>query len=1110
MNFSEISIKRPVFVTMVILAIVVLGINAYTRLPVELFPKVDIPWVTVVTVYPGANPEEIETQVTDKLEDELSSLADLKSMKSDSEENLSMIALEFDVGVNLDAKAADVRDKVAAAKHLLPDDSEDPIVLKLDLDSFPIMFFSVSSNRPPIEVRKTAEDIIKKRLEQVPGVATVALLGGKEREIHIDIDRNRLAAKNLNILQVVEALGRDNLNVPVGKVKHGTDESLVRVVGEYATVGEIRGVEIPTQLGMVKISEIATVTDSYKEVDQYARLMGENAVNLSLQKQSGANTVEVSNRALKEMLKLEKELPDFNVKLTSDMSRFIKDAVSDVQQNLLYGALFATIMIILFLRDARSTFIIFLAIPVAIIGTFMPIYTAGFTINFMSLMGLAISVGTLVDNSTVVLENIFRHLEMGKKPQDAARDGIKEVGLAVIASGSTNICVFLPMAFMSGMVGQFFKEFGFTVAFATIFSIFVAFTLTPALAAKLLKPQEGGANGAKKQPPNGFIVILALLAMAGATYTGLTIGLPMVKEALTGQGGINLVMGFAITAVSTLVFVIGFIYGLFPAFDKFFGAIQAGYPAVLKFCVHKWTRYVVILAVTVMFASAIFIMAKGLVGFEFVGEGDTGEFQVIVEMPPYATLGDTDNVVRKVETIVQKLPEFEVMSSTVGAQISGSGTQSSDPNYGYIMVKLTDFKDRDRTTNQILQEMRKKVATIPDALFQISQASMGGPPGQLDLNVEVNGPNMDTLVALSDKIEKIVKSTEGTIDVNNSWKIGKQEVRVEFNKKKLKEYGLDIATVSMTMRAAIEGDDSIKFRDMGDEYDIKVRFQPDQRMRVEDIGDITLPTMSGPVKISSISTIYQEQGPVGISRKNGIREITIGGNLAGRPLGTVQKEIQEKIDEMKMPPGYNVHFAGQSEDMEEMNMQMGLAMGLAILFVYMVMAAQFESFFYPFVIMFTLPLTFIGVVWGLYLGRMTMNMMSMTGIVMLIGIVVNNAIIYIDFVNQYREKGMERNEAIQAAGPVRLRPILITSLTTICGMMPAAFMQGSGGGFRQPMAVAALGGMVVSSMLTLLVIPTMYTIVDDIVSFCGRIFGKLAFWRRSDAGSDSGSASQNS
>jgi HAE1 family hydrophobic/amphiphilic exporter-1 len=1094
MNFSEISIRRPVFVTMIITAIVVLGINAYSRLPVELFPKVDIPWVTVVTVYPGANPEEIETQVTDKLEDELSSLADLKSMKSDSEENLSMIALEFDVGVDLDAKAADVRDKVSAAQNLLPDDAEDPIVLKLDLDSFPILFFSVSSPRPPIEVRKTAEDIIQKRLEQVPGVATVSLLGGREREIHIDIDRNRLAAKNLNILQVVEALGRDNLNIPVGKVKRGTDESLVRVVGQYASVDEIKDVEIPTQIGMVKISEVATVTDGYKEVDQYARLMGENAVNLSLQKQSGANTVQVSNQAIKEMKKLEKELPDFNVKLTSDLSRFIKDAVSDVQQNLIYGALFATIMIILFLRDARSTFIIFLAIPVAIIGTFIPVYSAGFTINFMSLMGLAIAVGTLVDNSTVVLENIFRHLEMGKTPMDAARDGLKEVGLAVLASGSTNICVFLPMAFMSGMVGQFFKEFGFTVSFATLFSIFVAFTLTPAMAAKMLKPTEGGMYGASKKPPSAPVILLALALLAGAIYAGFGFGIPMIKAAVTGQGGFNLIAGFAILAISVLAIIAGFLYGLFPGFDKFFGVLQSGYPMVLRFAIRR--RFVVVLAMLLLFGSAVFIIAKGLIGFEFVGEGDTGEFQVIVEMPPYATLDDTDAVVKKAENIVQKLPEFEVMSSTVGSQISGSGTHSTDPNFGFIMVKLTDYKERDRSTNEILQQVRKEVAAIPDAVFQISQSSMGGPPGQLDLNVEVSGPNMQTLVGLADKIEKIVKTTPGTIDVTNSWKIGKQEVRVQFNKKKLKEYGLDIATVSMTMRAAIEGDDSVVYREEGEEYDIRVRFNKDQRMNVEDIGDMSVPTMKGAVKISSIATIFQEQGPVGISRKNGVREITVAGNLAGRPLGTVQKEIQAEIDKLDMPSGYNVFFAGQSEDMEDMNKQMGMAMLMAILFVYMVMAAQFESFFYPFVIMFTLPLTFIGVVWSLFIANMTMNMMSMTGIIMLIGIVVNNAIIYIDFVNQYRQQGMDRNEAILAAGPVRLRPILITSLTTIVGMMPAAFTQGSGGGFRQPMAVAALGGMVVSTVLTLVVIPTMYTLVDDFVNFCGRTFKKMMFWRK--------------
>jgi len=412
------------------------------------------------------------------------------------------------------------------------------------------------------------------------------------------------------------------------------------------------------------------------------------------------------------------------------------------------------------------------------------------------------------------------------------------------------------------------------------------------------------------------------------------------------------------------------------------------------------------------------------------------------------------------------------------------------------MVKLTDFKVRERSTNQILQQVRKEVAAIPDAVFQISQASMGGPPGQLDLNVEISGPDMKTLVDLSDKIEKIVKATPGTIDVTNSWKIGKQEVRVQFNKKKLKEYGLDIATVAMTMRAAIEGDDSVKFRELGEEYDIRVRFDKEQRVSVEDIGDMSVPTMKGPIKISNIAAISQEQGPVGIERKNGMRQITVAGNLAGRPLGTVQTEIQTEIDKLDMPSGYNVFFAGQSEDMEDMNKQMGMAMLLAILFVYMVMAAQFESFFYPFVIMFALPLTFIGVVWGLFLGGMTMNMMSMTGIVMLIGIVVNNAIIYIDFVNQYRQQGMDRNEAILAAGPVRLRPILITSLTTICGMLPAAVMQGSGGGFRQPMAVAALGGMVVSTLLTLVVIPAMYTIVDDFVNFCGRIFKKMMFWRK--------------
>lgn len=1110
MNLGNLSIKRPVFIMMVILSVMVLGLNAYFRLPVELFPKIDIPWVTVVTVYPGANPEEIETQITDKLEDELSSLSDLKSMKSESAENLSMIALEFKIGVDLDAKSADVRDKVSAARNILPDDADEPMVLKMELDSFPIMFFSVSSPRPPVEVRRVAKDVIKKKLETVPGVAAVSLLGGKEREIQVAVDRNKLAARNISIMQVIEALGRDNLNVPIGKIKKGAEESLIRVVGEFDSVEEIGEVEIPTNEGPVAVRDIADVRDDFKEITEYARLMNENAVSLSLTKQSGANTVSVSNNAIKEMKKLEEQLPDFNVKLISDLSKFIKDAVADVQQNLLYGALFATLAVLLFLRDARTTFIIFLAIPTSIISTFMPVYAAGFTINFMSLMGLAISVGTLVDNSSVVLENIFRHIEMGKTPADASRDAINEVGLAVMASGTTNICVFLPVAFMTGMTGQFFKEFGLTVTFATIFSIFIAFTLTPALSARWLKSVSEKDYNAKSRPQSAGATLVALLLTAAAVAVLIKFVMPAFNGMITGAGGgVKVMAWIALLLVMIAAAIPAFKFGIFPGFDGFYGRLSGGYPKVLAFCLRR--RFLVVSLVVVVFFITLFISTK--LGFEFVGHGDTGEFQVLVEMPPYATLDDTDTVIKKIEGYIGKIPEMEVMSSAVGSKIGNTGVQSSDPNFGYVRVKLIDMKQRDRSTDEIMQVLRKQVADIPDAIFQISQASMGGPPGQLDMEIEVSGPDMETLVPLARKVEQVVKDTPGTIDVNNSWKLGKHEVRVLFNKKRMKEFDLDVGTVAATLRTAIEGNTDVKYRERGEEYDIRVRFAPEQRANVTDVGDITIPAEKGIVKVSSIARIVPEQGPVGISRKDGERMISIGCNLAGVPIGTVQKEITNtiygkktgglfakkngggQIKPLDVPPGYEIKFAGQSEDMAEMFTQMMLAIVMAIVFVYMVMAAQFESLSDPFVIMGALPLTFIGVIWSLFIARMTINMMSLIGIVMLVGIVVNNSIILIDFVNQYRARGVPRDEALMQCGPLRLRPILITSLSTIAGMIPAAFTQGSGGGFRQPMAVAGLGGMVVSTLLTLLVIPTFYTLMDDFTNFMRRKFFKNSVGR---------------
>lgn len=1036
MNLASISVKRPVMIFMFILSLVVLGLTSITKLPVELFPKVDYPVVTVVTVYPGASPHEMENLVTEKIEDEFKSLSDLKKFTSDSLESVSFIMLEFTAESDLDAKAADVRDKVEAIKRSLPDDCEDPMVMTFDLDSLPILFAAVSSPRSLSEVRKTTEDVVKEYIERVPGVASVGLSGGREREIHVNVNRDKLAGYNLSILQVVQALAKDNLNVPAGKIKKGTDESIVRVVGEYVNVNEIEDVDIPTPMGLIKVKDIATVKDGYKDIANYARLNGNNAISLQVQKRSGANTAAVSDavkEAFAELTGTEANghgkskkgkgaaatkraiLPaDYSIKIGNDMSRFITDALKDVRESLFYGILFATIMVFVFLRDLRTTFIIFLTIPTSIISTFLPMYAAGFTINFMSLMGMALAVGTLVDNSVVVLENIFRHIEMGKKPMEATADATNEVGLAVLVSGSTNICVYMSVAFMSGTTGAFFKEFGLTIAFATIFSIIVAFTLTPALAARLLKERKEGA-----------------------------------KEEMS--------------------------------------PMQKRYLSVLTFCVNK--RIVPIVVTLLLFVSAMIVIKQ--VPGEYVPASDQGELYVIYELPSYASLDDTNRVSLEVEELVKAIPEADTYITVVGSKLTrGSLEGMTQARYGYTTVRLVDYKDRERTTEQIVRLLRREVAEIPDTTFQVIQSSMGGPPGELPLVLDVTGPDLATLIPLADRVQKIVENTEGAMDITSSWQKGKKEIQVIPDKSKMASMGLDIATVGYTTRVSLEGDDSIKYKVGGDEYDVRIRFDEKMRESVEDVRNIPLMTMGGAVRLDNVAQVEQTLGPVNISRKDGRPSIRIQGNLGDRTIAEVANDIRDTVaEEDFMPVGYEVQFEGQMSEMEDMGLQMFLSMILAVLFVYMIMAAQFESFVHPFVVMFTLPLTFIGVAWVLFITGKTMNMMSMIGIVMLIGIVVNNGIIFIDFINQLRAKGVPRNDAVLQAGPLRLRPILITSMTTICGMLPAALLSGSGGGFRTPMAITALGGMIVSSALTLVFIPVMYTLFDDFIRFFKRMMG---------------------
>jgi len=1045
---AEVSIKRPIFIMMVILAVVVLGVNALYKLPVDLFPNIEFPFVTVVTVYPGASPTEMESLVTDKIEDGLSALSDMKNMTSKSMESVSMVAIEFKAEADPDAKVADVREKIDALKSELPDDAEDPIIQKFDLNSFPIIMAAISSPRAEVEVRKTVEDDVKKILEKIPGVATVAVSGGKERQINIDVDRDKMFGYNLSILQLVQSLTKDNMNFPVGKIKKGTEENVVRVIGEHSKVSEIGNVDIMTQMGPIKIRDIATVNDGFKDVEAYSRLGGNNSILIQIVKQSGANTVQVSKQVKETLDKMPgRSIPaDYDVSVVMDLSTFITNSLSDVKTNLLYGAIFATLMIMLFLRDPRSTFIIFLAIPTAILSTFMPVYMAGFTLNFMSLMGLAIAVGTLVDNSVVVLENIFRHLEMGKSAKEAAKDGVSEVGLAVLASGTTNVCVYTPVAFMSGTVGQFFKEFGFSVAFATAFAIFIAFTLTPAVASRILKLNDAAP-----------------------------------KEMTPGKK-------FAISVMTVVFFwiVIPFKYVIYPAFDFGYGLLRKVYPKAIYFSLKAWPVPAIVTAV--LFFSSIAIVGMGLIGSEFVPDSDQGEFNVMVQMPAYASLDDTDKVVRQVEEMVKGIKEVEAYTAVSGQKIGDTGVSQPTPDYGFLSVKLVDMKDRKRSTKKIMQQIRKDVADIPDATFQVTARSMVGAPGQLPLQVEVKGADYDVLIPLTEKIYHITEKIPGVIDLNSSWRTGKSEIQVTLDKQKMVLMGLDVATVGYTMRVSLEGDDSVKFKEKGDEYDILVRFSDKDRMTVQDVQNIPLMTQMGAIKLGNIASIKQELGPNEYSRKNGVPQITISGNLAERSSGEVQRDIAKAVEEkLELPEGYEIGFGHNAEDMQDMMTQLIVAMILAILFVYMVMAAQFESLIYPFVVMFTLPLTFIGVVWSLFLTGSTFNMMSMIGMVMLIGIVVNNSIVLVDFVNQLRAKGVPRNNAIIQAGITRLRPILITSLTTICAMIPSAVLSGEGAGFRRPMAIVGVGGMIVATILTLIIIPIMYMLIDAIMDRIRRL-----------------------
>ncbi len=1009
MNLSDVAIRRPVFTTMMMVAMMVLGIVAFTRLGVDLFPDISFPVVVVSTVYPGAGPEEVERSVTKPVEEAVSALAGIDTVQSFSREGVSVVVASFEIGTDIDLAALDVRDRVGGAVRQMPEDAEDPTFLKVDPSAAPVMTLVLASDRAARDVRDMAEDNVKPLLERIEGVAVVNVRGGASREIQVQLSADKLAAYGISVGQVSQMLKAENLDVPGGRLDEDSVETSLRVVGTVRTPAEIEDFVVGQAQGAtVRVRDVGLVLDTTAERRTIIRVDGEEAVSLEVLKQGGTNMVAVADGVYATLDKARAALPpDAKLSVVSDSSVFIRENANQVEEELVIGGLAAIAIIFFFMLDWRSTFISALALPTSVVATFAVMYVAGFTLNMMTLLGLSLSIGLLIDDAIVVRESIYRHIEAGEPPMLAASNGTKEIALAVMATTFTILAVFIPVAFMGGIIGQFFKQFALTISAAVLVSLFVAFTLDPMLSARLVKQHD-----------------------------------PNVRE--------------------TENVVARNIRRMLDAMDE-------GYRTMLAWSLGH--RKTVLFASVVMLAASVATVA--LTGMEFFPKPDRGQFSIAVTLPAGSSLDATSKVVTEMEGMLQADKDVQLVYATVGV--------NEEARRAKIRVNAVPKSERDRTQNQMMADIRKQFAKFAGVKFSLAEAGMVD--GDMDVRespiaLSVRGPDMATLAETASKIEAMVRATPGSADISSTYAPGQPELRARIDRTAASAVGLSGGGLGMSVRSAVVGDVATRFRDGEDDIDVRVQLSEADRNSREALAGLLIPTPTGLVPLRQIATLENRTGPSTIERQDRQRQITITGEVALRPLSDVVSDIQAGIAKMDLPPGYTTKFGGEAERMAETNKAFGVAMLLAIIFVYIVLASQFESFLHPFTIMVSLPLAIVGALLGLFLSGYTMGMSAMIGIILLMGLVTKNAILLVDLTNTLRDEGADAIDAIMTAGPRRLRPILMTSAAMVLGMMPTATGQGPGSEFRAPMAIAIIGGVITSTMLTLVVVPIVYLWFD--------------------------------
>ncbi len=1045
MNIPEFSVRRPITILMIIITICALGLVAFRNLKLDFMPDIKFPMIVVATPYPGAGPEEIENFVSKPIEEAVGTAKGIKSIKSFSQDNISVVLAEFEWGQDMDAASFEIREKIDPVLEDLPDGCHRPFLIKADATTMmPTAILGFYGPQDLRQLKKFADDVLKRELEKVDGVAAVTVMGGLEREIRVELDIEKLRAYNIPVSQIEQILKAENVNVPGGEITEGLSEFRVRTMGEFSSVDEIKNIAIGMSGGSgislssiqkmltspqsmanmpapkpILLKDVAEVKDSFKEVKQFSRLQGENVITLIVTKESVANTVDVSDALKKALKKIKKEIPSGSqIIMVYDQAKFIRSSISNISSSAIFGGILAVIVVFTFIYSGASTLIIAFSIPFSFIATFVLMYFGNMTLNLITLGGLTLAVGRFVDNSIVVLENNYRFLELGTSPKEAAIKGASEVLGAVFASTLTGVAVFFPIILVTGMVKYIFSPMTWTVVFALFSSLFVSVTFVPMISSRILK------NPIKISERNKIIF----------------------------------------------------------AWEKVIKGLSLVYRKAIKWCLlNKF--HIVFLAILILMVT-VFLFS--ILGLEFFPKMDTGQIMIEVETPIGTSVTQTEKIVKELEDFVSKIPEVNLVMVRGG----GSGEESSGimqlrsggntANSGVIQIDLKDRKYRKRTTDQIKDIIREKFKTIPGATFKFTE--MFGQMSEAPVVITVRGNDLNVLTKLGEEIAEKIKVVKGVYDVDLNWRPGNPEYQIKVDRTKAGHLGLVVGQIAMAVRSLIKGNEVSKFRERGEEYDITIIARKEDRDWVKNIENIVIQSPLGSqIPLRELAQIKLAKGPSEISRDNHWRSIKVLGDKSKRPLGDIIKDIDKIIKTISVPEGYVIEYGGEEEDRREAFGGLFIAMIMAVFLLYMILAAQFESLMQPFIVMLTIPLELIGVAVALLITGKPLDIMAMLGILTVTGNVLGISIVMITYINQLREEGMDRDTAVIEGASIRLRPILMTTFTTVFGVLPLALGIGEGAEMWQALALAMFGGLVSALFLTLFIIPVAYVVLDDLV-----------------------------